>query len=190
MSRPPKVENCQYRADIERLAQQGYTANWISKWCGDRGMIISARAIARHLDKIPGLNRNDSKAPYAKSVQAGNSQTMEEITPNPSQIDLQRLNRELGVGEELLTFTDVLDASQRYIAKIFMTQCAIVYQLQLDFANGDCRYPNEHIRGLRMLTEVLDKVWGHAPAMDLAKDMESLQMVAELSLEDTPPVNP
>lgn len=134
-----KIETHPKRAEIEARILKGESYQSISNWCvNELGFDISHMSIKRFADKT-GLSKNRDN-----NIQEGLSESeIEEIVNEVSNIDI-----------EVPSFdneADFMKYSREILVEIYLKQLAIVKTKQLAFVQGNGKFPQNEINGLKTI---------------------------------------
>lgn len=161
MPKPCATCHSPLRADIEKMAIQGKSYKEIEKFCKDRNFQISYISIKNHMEKHVEGYVPRTFATHKKSS-VDDYDIEQQILPyqdtDPRFIDPIALRKELGCPEEIKDASELADTAKRFIGEICLNQLAIVLNMQRAFMTGKRKYPNDEMRGLNQIIEIIGAI--------------------------------
>lgn len=174
MPRPAKEIPEKFKLEIEQYGKQGYSNNWIAKHCKDCGFDIDARVIGRYLDKV-GIEQSGKKVTYDKTLHSENSNKQDDQVSDPIVVNINELFKRFKISDDLSNISNIVDATQKMTAQIFLLEAAILYTRLEIHARGECKHPSDQFRGYRIASEVMKASWGYQQCVSLSSAMKTLE---------------
>ncbi len=155
MTRQCKICASKLRNDIDELLVSGnYTAEYISKYACDRGLIISHSTVRRHGTlHVIGYNPSQNTSEVRK---------LDKKPPKLSLIDFDEYLKSLGIDRNIVEnldefFEENLSAYQKGMNLLmFKTMTVLNGKLDRTMQNED-KFPSDEIKALKMMTEAFNK---------------------------------
>ena len=175
VSKRCKICNSDYRTDVETLLLQGFSEGYCVEWLGERGVTVTSSQVKNHILKHTQISVMVSDKPKAETITHRTEQVKE--TADSLKINIPEI-------PDSLEFEELVSWVQNSIGRIFIKQCAIVEQTQQLYIDGLIKHPSEQIRGLKVLSDVLDLAWGYKPGIDLSRAISVIEAEGYSVIDD------
>jgi hypothetical protein len=179
MPRPCKTCSSKLRDDIDQYIVSGISFYWLKNWCYDKGLDITETSLKHHAKShIKGYEQLTRTHEVKEVSKSGFNQN----DPNPLIINIDNLPINLD------SLQDNIEKTQSIAIELHLISSTILIEKLKAFSNGESKYPNEQIRGHKIIFDIYSRSLGLETFIDenmAIKTLESLGYKIQKTIDIT-----
>jgi hypothetical protein len=164
MTRQCKICTSQLRSEVdELLLSYEYSAEYVSKYCNDKGLVVSPSTVRRHGTlHVTGYNPSQNTNEVRK---------LDKKPPKMLLIDFDEYLKSIGVDRKIVEnvdeyFDENVTAYQKGInVLMFKTMTVLNEKLNVIMAS-EGKFPSDEIKSLKLMCDVFNRCMGIDKAID------------------------